>query len=269
MYTNQFYLSLDPLDYQFRVDNMSDNQVQNTRPAYLWDEYTLPATGGGWAKSDWLPIRRCNYGLTRIGEIPDSPEKRTGEAELRFFKAYFYQKKIETFGDVPWFDKDLQVDSEELLAPRDDRKVVFAKMLEDMNYAAANLPEESAAGRLTKYAALMFKAEACLYEGTFRKYHNLGDWEAILRESASAAEAVINSQKFEVYSTGNPDVDYFDLFIQYELQGNPEAIMIQRFIEGLEMHNDVRQLGEQSTGYSKDFVNSYPVSYTHLTLPTN
>ena len=257
MYTNQFYTSLKPLDYSFRGDNMSDNQVQNTRPAYLWDEYTVPASGGGWGKSDWLPIRRCNYALARLGEIPDSPEKKAGEGELRFFRAYFYLDKIAQFGDVPWIDKDLQVDSEELLGPRDDRKVVFAKMLEDMNYAVANLPEESAAGRLTKYAALMFKTEACLYEGTFRKYHNLGDWEAILRESASAAEAVINSQKFEVYSTGNPDKDYFDLFIQYELQGNPEAIMIQRFLEGLEMHNDVRQLGEQSTGYSKDFANSY------------
>lgn len=257
MYANQFYVSLKPLIYSFRVDNNSDNQVVAQRPAFLWDEYTLPASGGGWAKGDWLPIRRCNYALARIEDIPDSPEKRAGEGEIRFFKAYFYFDKIAQFGDVPWFDRDLNVDSDELLAPRESRKVLFAKMLEDLNYAVSNLPEDSPAGRLTKYAALMFKAEAFLYEGTFRKYHGLGDHEAMLRESANAAEEIINSQKFELYSTGNPDKDYFELFVQYELQGNPEGIMVQRFLEGLAMHNDPRAMGEASTGYSQDFVNSY------------
>jgi hypothetical protein len=179
------------------------------------------------------------------------------EGEIRFFKAYFYLKKIQRFGDVPWFDKDLQTNSDELYKARDSRTVVFANMMDDLDFAIANLPEESSAGRLTKYAALTFKAEACLYEGTFRKYHAAGDYTTVLAEGAVAAEAVINSGKFSVYSTGNPDKDYFDLFIQYELSGNPEGIMVQRFVTGILMHNDVRQLGEQSTGYTKDFINSY------------
>ncbi len=256
MYANQFYPLLDPSDYSFQIDNNSDNQGAGDRPSYLWNEYTLPASGGGWAKGDWLQIRRCNYALVRIENMTKNTELLRYEGEIRFFKAYFYQKKIQQFGDVPWFDRDLNVDSEELQKARDSRKVVFAKMLEDMDFAIANLPETSAS-RLTKYAALFFKAEACLYEGTFRKYHGLGDYENILRESANAAEGVINSNKFTVYSTGKPFNDYFDLFVQYELTGNPEMIMFQRFLEGKEMHNDVRQLGEQRTGYTKDFVNSY------------
>jgi len=256
MYANQFYVQLDPQDYSFQVDNNSDNQGVGDRPAYLWNEYTLPASGGGWAKGDWLQIRRCNYALARIADMTKDANVLRYEGEIRFFKAYFYLKKIQQFGDVPWFDRDLNVDSEELQRARDSRKVVFAKMLEDMNFAIANLPETSAS-RLTKYAAMFFKAEACLYEGTFRKYHGLGDHESILSESATAAESVISSGKFTVYSTGKPNSDYFDLFVQYELTGNPEMIMFQRFLEGLDMHNDVRQLGEQHTGYTKDFVNSY------------
>ncbi len=33
--------------------------------------------------------------------------------------------------------------------------------------------------------------------------------------------------------------------------------MVQRFLEGKRMHNNVRQLGEPRTGYTKDFVDSY------------
>jgi hypothetical protein len=259
MYANQFYVNLDPQNYSFQIDNNSDNQGAGDRPAYLWNEYTLPASGGGWAKSDWLPIRRCNYALARIAKMPNPEDAvvKKNEAEIRFFRAYLYMKKIQQFGDVPWFDRDLNIDSPELQAPRESRKVVFANMMEDLDFAAANLPDASAGGRLTKYAALFFKAEACLYEGTFRKYHNLGDHEVILRASATSAEGVINSGKFDVYNTGKTMSDYFDMFVQYDLSTNKEMIMFQKFAEGLVMHNDVRQLGEQHTGYTKDFVNSY------------
>ncbi|MGI6574094.1 MAG: RagB/SusD family nutrient uptake outer membrane protein [Fermentimonas sp.] len=259
MYANQFYQQLDPPNFVFRdgPDNDTDNQAPANRRARSWNEYVLPSSGGGWGKGDWLPIRRCNYALVRIAEMEKTPVTLQNEGEIRFFKAYFYHKKVKDFGDVPWFDKDLQTNSEELYSPRESRKVVFQNILSDLNFAIAHLPETSALGRLTKYAALTFKAEACLYEGTFRKYHSLGDFETVLREGANAAEAVINSGMFELYSTGNPKKDYFDLFVQYELRGNPEAIMIQRFIKGLHTHDDVRQLGEQKTGYTQDFVNSY------------
>lgn len=259
MYANQFYSLLDPPNLFFLngPDNDSDNQAPGERRAYSWNEYTLPATGGGWGKDDWLSIRRCNYALTRISEMNKTPDVLRYEGEIRFFKAYFYQKKVQQFGDVPWLEKDLQVDSEELFKARDSRKVVFDNILKDLDFAVSYLPETSPEGRLTKYAVLTFKAEACLYEGTFRKYHKIGDHEAILKEGAGAAESVMDSGRFKLYTTKNPQKDYFDLFVQYELQENQEAIMIQRFIEGIKMHNDVRQLGEQKTGYTKDFVNSY------------
>ncbi|KAF5039466.1 SusD family protein [anaerobic digester metagenome] len=259
MYANQFYAQLDPPNLNFRSgpDNNSDNQAPANRFSRSWNEYVLPATGGGWGKGDWLPIRRCNYALVRIAAMEQTSEVLKNSAEIRFFRAYFYFKKVKDFGDVPWIEKDLQTNSEELNAPRDSRKVVFDNILKDLDFAIANLPEESAQGRLTKYAALTFKAEACLFEGTFRKYHGLGDFEAVLKAGANAAESVINSGKFSLYNTGNPDKDYFDLFVQYELKGNPEAILIQRFIKGLHTHDDVRQLGEQQTGYTVDFVQSY------------
>nr|WP_262895846.1 RagB/SusD family nutrient uptake outer membrane protein [Cyclobacterium marinum] len=241
----------------WRKDDKSDNNAPGDRNSYVWGEYVIPATGGGWGKDDWLPIRRCNYALARIAEMEKDALVLRYESEIRFFKSFYYQKMIERFGDVPWYEVDLQTDSEGLVKSRDSRKVVFDNMLMDLNFAIENLPEDSGENRLTKYVALAFKAEASLFEGTFRKYHGLGDHEVILAEAAEAAEEVINSGKFSLYTTGNPEQDYFDLFVQYNLTGNPEAIFFQRFIEGIRMHNNVRSLGEPHTGYTKDFVQSY------------
>jgi len=261
MYANQFYPTLyDARLAWYNIDNFSDNQVPSSRNSYTWGEYTVPSSGGGWGKADWLQIRRCNYALDRIAnmDLPNDPTLLSAEAEIRFFKAFHYFDKLKKFGEVPWINSSLTPESEELTAPRDSRETVVNNILSELDFAIENLPPTSTSDRLTKYAAYALKAQVSLYEGTFRKYHNVvGGHEELLRVAVAACEEIINSGLFAVYNTGNPETDYFDLFVQYELKGNPEGILVQRYITDKRMHNNVRQLGEQHTGYSKDFVESY------------
>lgn len=256
LYANQFYPSLSK-NYIWQYDNGTDNNGPNYRDAYVWGESIVPSTGGGWAKSDWEGIRSCNYALDRIATMKKDADVLMYEAEIRFFKSNYYFTKVKLFGDVPWLDHELQTNSEDLSKARDSRKTVITNILGDLDFAIANLPEKSSNDRLTKYAALALKVEVCLFEGTYRKYRNLGDHEALLREAVNASESIINSGLFSVYFKGKPNNDYFDLFVQYELKGNPEGIMVERFITGQRMHNDVRILGEAQTGYTKDFVQTY------------
>ena len=263
-YANQFYPILSMKISSFKStermdnDNMSDNQGPASISSFIWNEYVVPSSGGGWEKSDWSDIRSCNYFLQRYSRVQgDIADIKKYAAEIRFFKSYYYHEKVKQFGDIPWLSHDLQTNSKELMGPRDSRKLVMDSVVVDLNYAAANLPETSSDGRLTKYAALALKARACLFEGTFRKYHNLGDHEKMLREAVNAAEAIINSGMFSLWSTGDTINDYYNLFIQSELAGNPEGIMIQRFIEDKKMHNRVREVGEAGSGFTKDFVETY------------
>jgi hypothetical protein len=128
--------------------------------------------------------------------------------------------------------------------------------LKDINFAVANLPVTPADGRLGKYAALALKARICLWEGTYRKYAGVGDEATYLQAATDAAEQIINSGQFKLYSTGNPQSDYYNLFIQDELKGNSEAILPMRYLSSILMNGIDRSLGEASDGYSKDFVNS-------------
>lgn len=257
MYANTFYPEIRDKNQSYQLDDGTDNQGPVSRVSYAWGETVVPTTGGGWGKSDWLLIRRCNYALVRIDKMGADPSFLRYEAEIRFFRAFFYFDKVKRFGDVPWIDKDLQTDSEELYGSRDSRKTVISKILEDLDFAIQYLPEKSAELRLTKYAALAFKTEMCLFEGTFRKYHNLGDWQPILQEAVEAAEEVINSGLFSVYSTGNPDKDYFDMFVMYDLRDNPEGIMVRHFELNLVMHNTVRLVASPKTGWTRDFIESF------------
>ncbi len=257
MYANQFYEDLYAAE-NFRKDYKTDDMAPTTRDSYVWGETTVPSSGGGWGKSDWSKIRSCNLALTRIDAMEKTNEVLMYEGEIRFFKSFYYFDKIKAFGDVPWLNKDLQTNSEELFAARTPRGEVVQHILEDLDFAILHLPDESPDDRLSKYAAYALKSEICLYEGTFMKYHGLtGDYESLLRTSVTASEAIINSGLFDVYSTGAPNEDFFNLFVQHELKENIEGIMIQRFLLDIRTHNLTRQMGEPFNGYTKDFVESF------------
>ena len=64
-------------------------------------------------------------------------------------------------------------------------------------------------------------------------------------------------QGYDIYSTGNTDEDYRNLFIQKDLRSNPEAIFYRAYITDKNTHNYTRQASENNTGMSKDFVDSY------------
>ena len=203
-YANQFYTDLDYLSYDEMTDNQGPMVASNV--AYIWNEYTVPNSGGGW---DFSTIRSCNYFLKYYHNATgDQSEINKYVGEVRFFRAWFYHKLVKRFGNVPWIGKELQTDSKELYGPRDSRKAVMDSVVADLDYAIANLPASSSESRLTKYAALALKSRACLYEGTYRKYHALGDHEKMLQLAVSASESIINSTSFSLYQTGHPGVDY-------------------------------------------------------------
>ncbi|PSL24033.1 RagB/SusD family nutrient uptake outer membrane protein [Chitinophaga ginsengisoli] len=257
LYCNQFYQNL-PVQNSFWSEKNSDNQVPLDADDFLYGSYVVPVSGGGW---DWSQIRGCNYFLQRYQRAnADDATKNKYVAEIRFFRALFYWQKVKTFGNVPWLNTDLTDTSTALLyGARMPHKQVMDSVLADLNFAVANLPDLNTvdAGRLHKYAAWSLMSRICLWEGTFRKYHGLGDESVYLNAAVTASEAVMNSGNYDIYSTGNPATDYYNLFIQEDLSKNREAILPAIYIQNVLTQNLTRELGESSTGFSKNFVRSF------------
>ncbi|GIJ94321.1 RagB/SusD family nutrient uptake outer membrane protein [Capnocytophaga stomatis] len=257
-FANRFYGSL-PVSIFASNDNQSDNMVPNSPNQYLSGAYTVPSSGGGWDTGDWDGIRNCNFFLDNYSKVPGTTKEKYA-AEVRFFRALFYWQKVARFGDVPLILKKVGDSSPEIFGPREPRNKVMDAVLEDLNFAVDNLPEKSAAeaGRLHKDAALALKSRIALWEGTYRKYHQLGDERVFLQAAVEASEELM-TKGYELYSTGKPEQDYRDLFIKEDLAGNKESILHRTYLRSVEngRHEYSRQAKGSNNGCSKDFVEYY------------
>lgn len=255
--TNDFYEML-PGKSVYTDDAASDNIVQLNSHDRIRGSRIVPTKrgSGGWS---WSNLRGINFFLTHYQKANDEAAKAHYSGVARFFRAFFYFDKVQQFADVPWYNKVLEANDEDLYKGRDSRKLVMDSVLADIDYAIANIPAEKKLNRITRYTAMLLKARICLYEGTFRKYHNLGDHEKFLKEAANAAQQLIESGAYTLYTAGGKDKAYRDLFGRNN-QDATETILARDFEQGIESHN----LGYLFTsptqgayGFVKDLINSY------------
>lgn len=263
LFTNPLYNNLLPkTPYSVQSD-----QYINATPSALVKGGTnrqVPNSGGSWT---WTDLRRINTCLDNIKLQCEDPEAAAQYSGLcKFFRAYFYFEKVRKFGDVPWLDHEPGTNDEALYAPRDSREVIMTHMIEDIDEAIANLPTSYGSHnfRATKWAALALKARFCLYEGTYRKYHDISypehDYKYYLQLSYQAADEIMKNGPFKLYSTGNPDLDYTVLFSEYD-ECTDEFILSINFDYGTQLcHNATAMAIMNSMGrnsLTKKFVDAY------------
>ena len=265
-YANRFYTNLAAPSSTY--DEQSDNRVPANYDAWLYNEYTLDRAGD-W---NWENIRNLNFFMNRYQRVVASEADINAQvAVIRFFRALDYFGKIKSYGDVPWYEKDLtDGDTEELFKPRDSRDFVLGKVIEDLEFAIQWLPEKNAAvkGALHKDAARTQLSRVCLYYGTFKKYHNVGGTPSsqdLLQKAANNALAVMNTGNYAIVQgadngcgmvsfEGYP-MYYQNQFVQEDLDGNKEAILYREYKDGVLMHQTGRQ--DAAPGFSKDFMESF------------
>ena len=173
LFSNSFYNNLLPKE---PFDEQSDHYVYLNLSAVLrgGTNRTVPNSGGGWGNGSgaWGDLRKMNTLLEYIDKCEDKDAVVKYTAVTRFFRAYLYFNMVKRFGDVPWIDAQLETDSDELYKARDSREVIMGHMIEDIDYAIQNLPAAVSPYRVNRWSALALKARFCLFEGTFRKYHD-------------------------------------------------------------------------------------------------
>lgn len=214
LYVNSFYETL-PGTEVYSGDINSDNVEPGVISDLVAGRMVVPTDAGsaGWT---WGPLRNINYFLMHYRKAAVSDSIKAHYAgTARFFRALFYFSKVQRFGDVPWYSQPLEANSPELYKSRDPRSVVIDSILADLDYAATNIKTSKNASRITKWAALALKARVCVFEGTYRIYHSelgLSGATVLLQLGAAAAQQVMQSGQYKLYTTGKPDSDYGNLF---------------------------------------------------------
>ena len=266
LFSNPFYNNL--LDKEPYLEQ-SDHYLNLNLSAVLrgGNDRTVPISGGGWS---WGNLRRINTLLANIDKCEDENVAAQYTALTRFFRAFFYFDKVKRFGDVPWVDKEVDnTDEDVLYAPRDSREIVMQHMLEDLDFAIENLPAAVSTYRVNKWAALALKSRICLFEGTFRKYHDPASFPGMyveplpadakgatwyLEQAANAALQLINGGPYKLSK------NYLMLFAQPNADAG-EYILAIKNEQSLAIFNNSTAYATMPTqgcpGLTKKFVDSY------------
>ena len=231
LYTNDFY-TIFPSGASI-YNETADIITCNTLTSEVLGNRTVPATASTWK---WEKLRDINFFLQYSSNCTDDRVRFEYEGLARFFRAYFYFDKVRYYGDVPWVDRPLASDDQELYKGRDSREFVMQKVIGDLDFAIANLPAERQVYRVTRWTALALKSRACLFEGTFRKYHGLQGWESYLEVCADASKRFIDESGYAIYDSGT--TPYLGLFSSLKAI-NTEIVLARAYNTDIGLKHDV------------------------------
>lgn len=132
-------------------------------------------------------ISNANFAIGGIPKVKaDAAFKNRMIGEARYLRAMLYFDLVRWFGDIPLV---LTLNGE-LTPRRNPRAEIYAQIIDDLMFAAQNLPDSYPAnnglGRATKWAATGLLAKVYLTQGEWQK-------------CVDQCNAVINSGKFGLY----------------------------------------------------------------------
>jgi hypothetical protein len=142
----------------------------------------------------------------------------------RFFRALDYSNLVRVFGDVPFFNKEVDYDDlAENYKPRDPRNVVMDSVYNDFRYAFDNIKVGSPKKKkkINRYIVSAYICRLMLYEGTWQKYYynNPQRAQKFLEFAIEAGNYIINSGHYSI------NTDYRALFGGDNLDKDNECLV--------------------------------------------
>lgn len=253
--TNYFYLKCVPGASSLYMD---DGDIETPHTALndaIMGMRIVPESGGGWS---WGALRDINFYLEHSNQCDDVSARSHYDGVARFFRAWFYFQKVQRFGDVPWYDHALDSGSDELYKPRDSRDTIMSHIIADLDYAIDNLPTEHSLYELTKWTAEALKSRVTLFEGTYRKYHSLGNYEQYLRLCADISKDFISHSGYGISKRSNSP--YYQLFVNVTAD-QTEVVFARHYGKSMSLYHNAQgncvSGGSASAGLTKRLIDSY------------
>lgn len=271
LYANGFYSNLGGADPH--LDEGTDVRATTSINDFLAGNYVVPQTDKKW---EWKNLRGINHFLSNYHKVSgDASVINQYVGEVLFFRALDYFGKIKYFGDVPWYNKEMQLSDTALIyKKRDPRALIADSIIADLEFACKAIPEPAKVpvGRLHKYVAYQQLARVCLHEGTLEAYstgqRSLNERaKRLLKKAADAAKFIIDNGEYDIVFMNfySPQVDeahpldYAALFSQTEdISSSKECVLARVYAPGLVVNSLSRDMEEgASSGMTKMMINQY------------
>ncbi|WPP49763.1 RagB/SusD family nutrient uptake outer membrane protein [Catalinimonas niigatensis] len=187
-----------------------------------------PSTGGYITdvyNSSYNGIARVNIFLAQLssyeGSDIDTNTKAQYEAEARFIRAYYYFQLYFSYGSVPIITEPLTLENQ--IQPKSEEAEVLAQIITDLDFAIANLPDETFAqntGHAVASSAQAMKARVLMYAA----YDENGNPDPELLTQARDLTLEVMSTGYEL----NPVFE--NVFRDGTQEGNEEIIFSIKFL---------------------------------------
>lgn len=200
------------------------SNIQNN--VWQWNNITSSMnTDSSW---DFAYIRKVNIMLRNIDKSKMSDEEKEHWRSVGlFFRAYRYYELMARYGDVPWLENVVEdTDTEILYGARTPRAEVAANILRDLQYAETHIKtdgEGKKTNTINRDCVRVLLSRFCLFEGTWRRYHNTGDATTLLNECERVSKALLDA-----YPTIG--ANYVDLWSSDNLSGYPGVILYKELV---------------------------------------
>lgn len=284
-------------------DQGTDNESGTNDRFFDGDsKFKVGTSGGGWS---FGRINDLNYFFEIVlpryeaGQIKGADEiARHYIGECYMLRATEYFGKLRDLGDFPIITETLPLDRPTLVekSKRSPRNLVARFILEDMDKAISLLGDGKLTGgrnRITRDAALLFKARVALYEATFEKYFagtpfvpdaaagwpgakmsynadfvydNQKEVAFFLDEALKAAKEVCqnhtaltanNKKMLGATFTDMPSNPYYDLFSCVDPSNRDEALMYRSYNLDIGGGSCLNQYLKGGRGYTQEFANCF------------
>ena len=202
--SNRFYTNLIRWNDQDVFSDHGSDLVGYTEDSDMQEDSrgdTQAPANDSYYSNAYNAIRDMNLLLSRA-ETYEGNDIGEYVAATKFHRAWQYFFLVQRFGGVTIVTDPLDVNSEALYGPRNSRYEVVAQILTDLDDAIAGLPAEQDIasgdkGKISKWAAMSFKAEVLLHEATWMKY--VGTTTDGDGTSTGAGSAGFNDSNINIY----------------------------------------------------------------------
>lgn len=245
-YAWQFYEVFPAYSSAYVNKEYDSDLFMNANPSgesnWIWQRITIPSAADDY-KDPYARIRAVNVMLDNLDKSPVSAaDKDHWRSVGYFFRAFSYANLVNKYGDVQWVETALSDgDADQLYGKRTPRAEVTQKVLDQLQWAEAHIkPAGDGPNTINVHVVRALISRFGLTEGTWRKYHNLGDPLPYLRASADAAAKLVKD-----FPLLNPN---YDLDFNSESLAGVPGILLYKQYEQTQVSHSLASLGRNSAG---------------------
>lgn len=244
----EFFQAYDDVNGYLSLTDQHGDLMENGGASngnnYLWARYDVPANSSSYSTT-YDKIRKTNIMLDNLKNSSMSEEDIAHWRSVAlFFRSHEYFYLLQQYGGVLWLENAVKENDERLYGPRSTRDEVADNILRDLTEAEANIKAEGdGPNTINKNVVRALLSRFGLFEGTWRKYHNLGNHEKFLNASIAASEKLMVA-----FPTLIPVYDH--VFNSANLAGKPGIILYKHYEQDVVWHN--MSTNQRSTNQKMD-----------------